>query len=236
MNETLERLKALTADAQKSAQRVADTFRPPYRPNIIEVEGKVTLGTETRQSKAGNQIDYFTFTIADPTVYAAKEPHLGGPFVGDAIWSDRAISAMGYMSRDLREHLGEDATLADMDGATGHLSDVFVPDPSGRTKKREYINKEGQKVEVEDVVGEWYYQILSISSAATKGASASSAALAFMAGKTEDEFYAGVLPYLQSQGLTDATLQLQIVQRSFVGNALSAGMVKKNTDGVFELT
>jgi hypothetical protein len=229
LNETLERLKALDKATREKNQIQADTRRPPYRPNISDVEGKLVINTESRNSKKGNTYEAAIFVIENPTVYGAREPHMGGSFIWETIWSDRANSAMGYFLDSLEACGGDVEGIAN--GATVRLVDTFMPDPYGRTRK--WTNNEGVEHEAPD--GEWYYMVTDFKAGAATGASAEEAAVAYMVGKNAEEFKSSVLPYLQSQQVAPtAAMQMDIVQGKFTDNALSAGRVKL-VDGKFEL-
>jgi hypothetical protein len=230
LNETLERLKALDKATREKNQIQADTRRPPYRPNISEVEGKLVINSEQRNSKKGNTYEAAIFVIDNPTVYAAREPHMGGSFIWETIWSDRANSAMGYFLDSLEACGGDIEGIAN--GATVRLVDTFMPDPYGRTRK--WTGNDG--VEHEDPDGEWYYMVTDFKAGAAAGASTEEAAIGFMVGKTPEEFRSTVLPYLQSQGFSPApNVQLDLAQGRFGTNALTAGRVKVNADGKYEL-
>jgi hypothetical protein len=230
LNETLERLKALDKATREKNQIQADTRRPPYRPNISEVEGKLVINSEQRNSKKGNTYEAAIFVIENPTVYAAREPHMGGSFIWETIWSDRANSAMGYFLDSLEACGGDIEGIAN--GATVRLVDTFMHDPYGRTRK--WTGNDG--IEHEDPDGEWYYMVVDFKAGAAAGASAEEAAIGYLVGKTADEFKASVLPYLQSQGIVPTgSLQMDIVSGKFVTNALSAGRVKLGSDGKYEL-
>jgi hypothetical protein len=229
LNETLERLKALDKATREKNQIKADTRRPPYRPNISDVEGKLVINTESRTSQKGNKYEAAIFVIENPTVYAAREPHMGGSFIWETIWSDRANSAMGYFLDSLEACGGDVEGIAN--GATVRLVDTFMPDPYGRTRK--WTGNDG--VEHEDPDGEWYYMVTDFKAGAAAGASAEETAIGYLVGKNADEFRATVLPYLQSQQVSPtAAMQMDIVQGKFVDNALSAGRVKL-VDGKFQL-
>lgn len=239
----MDRLASITASSMAEKQAVSDAFRPDSRPPFTEFIATVKInGIENRSgerqdgSEWSNEVVSVGLTKLEVQAWGRGRlvTELDGDFyLMDIPYSDRAKSQMGYTIAALASLAKEDVNILWADGKRIKFVEAVVPPPmdaQGNPRK----DRSGYNMRPT-----FYYKAVEVlgggqSNGSTPGydikGSTSRAAVDYAVGKTETEFYAGVLPYLADQGIQDVGLQTAIVGRKFFLDALNSGLLTKKDD------